>query len=155
MLQIEMRIGGNGRIINKIIGGTFYRRDTRDIIRDGAIKCINSNWLIGCGLATDRLVLSQQLGVHDTTYCHNIILEVLLQYGIIFGIIILLFLARHLIKTIKITKTDTCAKKCLIVMIALGILPLLMSSSYLQWTPFFILLGLCSSINKTAGDQAI
>lgn len=141
LLALESRIGGNGRIIYKLLSNSFGESEGRNITYAKALSLINDRLFFGYGMSSERIALQHALGEFEPTYAHNIILEVLLQYGVIIGLLILGWFARKLYTVRVKCKNDQYRMKCYIVLISIGFVPLFMSSSYLQWSAFFILAG--------------
>ena len=72
-------------------------------------------------------------------YPHNIILEVLVQYGIIIGILLIIWFA------VRIVVTYICEEEkrnALIILGCISIVHLMVSSSYLEEPMFFALMGM-------------
>lgn len=101
------------------------------------IDNILNNNLWGHGIFGDRYFL-------DGTYAHNIFLEVWLDFGIILGTLVLLFLIVFITKTF-LRSND---KKLFLLFFSLGFMPLLVSGSYLISIMFSILIGFLIMSNK-------
>ncbi|QOR66327.1 hypothetical protein IM538_21595 [Cytobacillus suaedae] len=93
---------------------------------------IYENPLLGIGIAGDRQVMG--------TYSHNIFIELLSGFGIIFGSLIILLIAWISLKGIfNKNKLDSNIS---IMLFSLGFIPLLVSGSYLTEFIFWIFLGI-------------
>lgn len=90
----------------------------------------------GKGLFSDRFFAE--------TYAHNIFLEMLIEWGIIVGSIIIILIVVLIIKGVFNKNKDYA--NLVIQWVAIGFVPLLVSSSYLTSFNFWILLGIL--VNK-------
>lgn len=98
-------------------------------------KCIENFNAFGHGLFYDRTMQIE-------SYAHNIFLEIILNYGLIIGIIIIFFIIFLLIK--GFVNSNLLEKKILLCLASTGFIMLLLSSSYLGQNPaFYALLGFC------------
>lgn len=95
----------------------------------------------GYGIGGDRMILCENINNAECTfqmakgyYAHNIFLEILQQFGFAFGIIILLVIITILIYMIK-------KKKLVIPYVFTVFIPLLLSSSWITYTPFWIFIS--------------
>lgn len=120
---------------------------TNDMLSDSSgrdtIYLILKNELInrpifGYGLFGDRLILNRFLG--KPTYSHNIILELIVSFGFLGGIIIIVTFTSLIISTgYKIWKNGLEEEKMFFLcMTTISVIPLFFSSSFLLW-PFFSL----------------
>ena len=92
--------------------------------------------LVGLGLAGDRLLVGG--------YVHNFFIEVLAHFGVVMGSILLVWFMVRLIMSVKNNTKHIHKYEMIIIWIALGLAPLMVSSSYLININFWILLGLMS-----------
>jgi len=94
LLQMD---SGLSRNIVKMISGDFFIDNARKDIWDTIIAQINRYPLSGQGLCADRYILQyNQFG----NYPHNFALELLVQYGYIFGGVFILYLILVVIRSI-------------------------------------------------------
>lgn len=94
---------------------------------------IMANPFWGLGLAGDRAVL-------EGTYAHNFLIEVVSNYGIIFGVLILAIILYFTVKSLATKSTDEY--NMIIIWISLGFVHLMVSSSYLIDLKFWIFSGI-------------
>lgn len=88
------------------------------------------------GLYYDRIVA-------DGSYAHNLFLELAIQYGILLGGSIIIWLCYHVIRSVFAASKDPTASIVLYSLIASGLMRLMFSSSYLLNEPgFWLLIGL-------------
>lgn len=134
-------IGINNRIITKILNNELLDSSGRDIIQDRVISAIKSNFFFGTGIMGDRVAAGG-------SYAHNIVLELLCQYGLIFGSALLLAIIGLLTKTFR--RCDSQYKKLLfMILVCSGFVKLLFSSSYIEDSSFAMLIGVSFNIIHT------
>lgn len=114
-------LGISSRTLNLLVGGEMSSAEGRDVIYAKALSLIKDNWITGLGIYGDR--------VHMGDYCHNIILELLLDYGAIFGSLIILTSLISLI--LLYLKLDGSNKNALIKYTIVLLAPFFSSGSYL------------------------
>lgn len=127
---VENVLGINSRTLSMLISGTIDSDSGRGDIAKIIIDNILNNNLWGHGIYGDRYFL-------NGTYAHNVFLEVWLDFGIILGTLVLLFLIVFITKTF-LRSND---KKLFLLFFSLGFMPLLVSGSYLGRIEFSILIG--------------
>ena len=81
----------------------------------------------------DCVILASAQGAEAIAgnYPHNIFLEILLQFGIVVGTVILVGLACLIWKSFS--KGTELERSYLCIMLMLGVMPLLVSGTYLEW----------------------
>ncbi|MGN1268607.1 MAG: O-antigen ligase family protein [Candidatus Aphodocola sp.] len=95
LINMVNSLGVNSRNLDLLINNQLsYSAHRTDEIWVNVLSSIKENWFLGYGLCYDR-VISGYLNV----YAHNLILEVWLSFGLIFGTLILLV---YFIKGLKI-----------------------------------------------------
>mgnify|MGYP000988201083 CR=1 FL=1 len=127
-----MLYGINSRTLFLLSRGGVYLSG-REIIFDAAVQTIYRNPLIGIGLFGDRYIL-------DGVYVHNIILEILLNFGVAFGGIIILIMNFLIIYKLIVKKHSEY--NIFIIWISLGFVKFFYSSSYLTDYSFWIFIGI-------------
>ena len=96
------------------------------------LRVLEENWFTGIGLFGDRLYLD--------VYCHNLFLEVLLNFGMIFGTIILLLFGWSIMSVYH--QAEIADKNVLLLYFMATVCPLLVSHSYLTDYNFGIFIGI-------------
>ncbi len=124
--------GLNSRSIILLLSGEVYLSG-RELIYEKIMSEIVKHPYFGLGIAGDRLVL-------NGTYSHNIFLEILLNYGVITGGIIILILLSMIVSIFFVKNMEIY--NLLIIWISLGFVSLFVSGSYLTDLGFWTLLGL-------------
>ena len=133
----------SSRTIYKLMSGTISSDTGRSKIQDVVIGLIKKYPVFGVGIGGERIVVNRE--IYNMTknmgscYPHNIILEVLVQYGIIIGILLIIWFA------VRIVVTYICEEEkrnALIILGCISIVHLMVSSSYLEEPMFFALMGM-------------
>lgn len=114
----------------------------RDEIFNVLLDEIRKYPIFGLGIFVDRRILYGR-----NEYAHNIFLEIILNFGIINGLI-LIFLLLFIILIPMFSRTNKY-KDLYIVWFSIGFVHLLISSSYLIDLKFWILLGLSLKFQKS------
>lgn len=127
-------LGLYSRTVNLMMSGGFTESEGREFIYGKALAELNNNLITGLGLYGDRASFG--------TYCHNIVLEILVNFGIIIGTLILFVSIFIILKVLFISKGDVY--NVAVVLVFYGILPHMFSGSYLQEPNFALLMGYCA-----------
>lgn len=141
-------IGLSGRVLESISGNSFFSTDTRDFIFAKVLLAISNNGLWeGSGFFADRELFDTANSYTDEIYAHNIFLEVILNFGIIIGIVFFILFFFFLIRSLIICK-DSKYSSFLFAFFCAGFVPLLFSGSYLYSSMLWLLVGLFSAYTK-------
>lgn len=139
-------IGITSRSLDMLLYGDFASDSGRSEIRTYFINKLIDHPFLGIGLFGDRLL-------EGVVYCHNIILEVLLDFGILLGGFLLVV---GLIKLVSLYfKSDKENRNRIIGYFCGLVLPFMTSDSYLISGGFAIFVGLCYLINKSQREILI
>lgn len=130
--NVAYRLHIDSRVIRLLESGEFLYESGRDAIRS---KIVSEYNFFGHGLYGDR-VLS------GGSYAHNFIVEIIAQFGYIFGIpilgIVFILIASGLFAR------DKKLRNMIIIFLSAGLFKLFFSGSYLNQEPsFYVLLGMC------------
>ena len=142
-------IGLNSRTLEMLLNSTITDDSSRGQILQNAMSQIG---FLGYGLWGDRVILN---GI----YPHNIIVEILIDYGWILGSGLLILMTTILIR--GFIKAGTSKSVVMCALFSSGIVRLLLSGSYLGQEPaFYVLISLCLSehgdtYNKTIAKTMI
>lgn len=137
-LKITNDLGIQSRTISMALSGDFSDDTGRENIQSKIIKNFS---VVGSGLYGDRSFVGSKL---EGSYAHNIFIEIISQFGYIFGVIIVLFIGYVVLRCL-LSKNNDFRLLC-IIFISSGLAKLLFSGSYLRQEPaFYILMGLCVS----------
>lgn len=128
----------SSRTIDMILSGDFTEETNRDLIAEKAILTIKDNPIIGYGMFGDRIPVGD--------HCHNIILEVICDFGVIIGSIFLIIFVYQLLKYFLRLKGGD--KDIYVMLVTFSVVPLLMSGSYLTSPQFALFIGFLLLIKK-------
>ena len=129
----------NSRILNTLINGSELDIG-RTKMWTKSIELIKSNWVIGLGIYSDRTAFN--------IYCHQILLEIYLDFGIIIGTIIILYLIKN-IYTMFFKCKNEYFKMIFIIFFSLSFIRLNLSSSFWQDINFWASIAIYISYRKT------
>ncbi len=146
LIQICHHYDINSRTLYKIRDGSIVDDTGRGKIQDVAIEQLKEQPLIGTGIGVERIKINELVMQKDmgSAYPHNFIIEIMVQYGYVIGSIILFYLLYLLIKSL--IKSNTIERELLIIIFSTEIIRLMVSSSYLRSSLFFLWLGLSINI---------
>ena len=139
--------GLSTRVLERLIDGNFLQDKARASLAEFSWRYILNHPVAGVGIARDRLLLANAMGERDPAmfegwYPHNIILEMLLQYGVFLGTALLGTLTVLVVKAV-LNGSEPAMGRVVLVFVGIGLWPLLVSGSYLISPLFFALIGLC------------
>lgn len=127
-------IGISSRTLAHFTSGEMFQYDSRESLNDISIDAIINN-PFGVGLWGDRIVLKG-----EGAYAHNIIVEMLLNWGVLLGFIIII---GFVVKFIQLyLHSNKINKNRLVVYLLVCIGPFMASNSYLISPEFGIFCGL-------------
>ena len=126
-------LGVYSRTLAMAVDGGMTESDGRNYIYNKSMDALWNNPILGVGVYGDRILLGG--------YCHNILLEILLDFGLFLGLPILLIFVYIGVNAIKISKG--VIRETAYILLFSGVLPLLLSGSYLQEPNFAIFIGYC------------
>ena len=139
------RIGFTSRTVNKLIagGGAFIESEGRRAIWSQAINNIGF-W--GKGLFGDRTVILDEYA--HPAYAHNFILEILVDFGWIIGLILVVFLCGLFIRAVRIAVSSESPVliKFTFAMISIIFAKHMISTSFLTSFDFWFYLGLAANL---------
>lgn len=126
----------SSKIIDSFINNNNHLDGGRVVLWKKSLTLINSN-LFGMGVYSDHYYLN--------VYVHNIILQIFMSYGVLIGLVIVLWL----IKTIYTMLFKSCGnnKSLFIIFFSLSFIRLMLSYSFWYDINFWIMLAIYS-INK-------
>ena len=133
LLIVADRLGINSRTVRMIQTAQFFDDSGRFAIIQ---KNMENFTFFGLGMYGDRFII----GNHFTSYAHNLFIELLTQYGYLFGIILITFILFLIGASVFIK--NRAFKLITISLLSTGFFKLQFSSSYLSIEPaFYALLG--------------
>lgn len=133
----------NSYFLENLQRGTLFKSDSRDQIYDVCRKYISTMGFEVNGLFFDRILLS---GL-DTPYPHNIVYEIMLQFGWLLGPIILFVLGFSIIKTFL--NVDKTLKKILFMFFVTLMGRFWLSGSYVDEYRFYVFMCIVYAMSQT------
>lgn len=132
----------NSSFISRLVYGGAYESSDRDIVWATALGLITQNYTFGLGMGNDRIFLSS---FQEFPYVHNIILEVLLNFGIFVGLGLMFLYSKTIVKYFK-NCTDIGYHYVVMALFCMHIIRLFFSGTYLENSfEVFFLLGVSMS----------
>ncbi len=118
----------------------------RDVIWKNAINELLNNPVIGMGIG----------GFHAKYgyYCHNVILDLYLSLGIIFGSVFIIVFIYKIRETYK-NNNNYDKQIFLIYILAIGILPLMFNNYFMAWKYFWIALYFIFNRSNNYGKESV
>ena len=135
-------IGLKSRTITLLLEGNIDSLSERDYIYNEVVEKMKVSPMWGYGLWADRVILK-----NTDTYCHNIVLEILLNWGVILGTIILiciLFSVMYLY-----IRSNSEGRNIIVKYFCALIIPFMASQSYLVDYKFSVFIAILFLHNKS------
>ena len=142
----------NSRTIASMFSDSFFSSLSRKAIYQYLFELIKENALLGIGLCGDRYYMPFVFRSNNIEYAHNLFIEIVLDYGLILGSIIIIYILKQIFSGFFFNKKIDYEDKCFIaILFAISFVQLLVSRSYLSEISFFILLAYSTSFRE--GNQ--
>ncbi len=139
-------LGISSRTLNMFVEGTIDQDSGRGFLTSITVEAILEHPFFGLGIFSDRVLLE---GIQP--YCHNLFLELFVNWGIPLSIVFLFLLLRRIIKTYLLIKYKQ-QRMLLVLFFVSSFIPLMLSNSYLIdpviWSFFGLLLFYNRNISK-------
>lgn len=126
-----------------------------DAIAQQSLKLINDRPIFGYGLLSDRYYLSRAVGfnyVEKGLYPHNMLLELILQFGIPAGVFIFLCVIFIYLKLVRVSLTDYSQLFTALIATA-TLVRLMFTGSWVNETGLFLWIGLYAAFKKKYHSQ--
>ena len=150
-ISILDKLGVNSAVVTEIWSGSTTSDRYRESIYKYVWEYSKEHLFWGSGIGYDRVLISQNTLVSLQSkfgnYAHNIFLEFMMQFGLIPGIFISFFNIWYIIKGF-IQECDNEQRMVLIILCTIGIIPLMVSSTYIGHSYYFALLGYLSACKR-------
>lgn len=135
------KIGFSSRTVNKLLAGTdaFVESEGRKTIWDQAMNNIG---IIGKGLFGDRTVLVDEYS--RSVYAHNFALEILIDFGLLIGSILLLIMLVIIVRVFILSLKSQSLLRINLLFVAISILLVkhMLSASFLTSFDFWFYMGM-------------
>mgnify|MGYP000952176011 CR=1 FL=1 len=152
MLNILGKYGLTSRTLVKLYEGTITSSTGRDDIIKVVLDLIFKH-PFGVGVGVERISIFHEIyykkGILDnlsSSYPHNFFLEIIVQFGIFIGSLIIIYVLYIIFKAM--IKGNEEERDIVIIFFSIGFIHLLVSSTYLQSQYLFYLLGISVNICK-------
>ncbi|MCI6412670.1 MULTISPECIES: O-antigen ligase family protein [Butyricimonas] len=132
-------IGVQSRTLSLLLSDNITYTSGRDYIYDKVMEEFWNNPIVGMGLWGDRVILA---GI----YCHNIILELYLNWGIVIGSILFIYFVYKLVHVYMLS--DKNRRNILVKYFMTMVIPLMASGSYLTSYNFGTFIGILVLIHR-------
>lgn len=141
--------GIDSRTIEKLLNGNLFKSNDRMMIYEYLMTIIFKNPIFGTGICGDRYVLPLRFSGTDATYAHNLFIELMVDYGLIFGSLLIIILFYLIIKFL-FKESNIDKKAFFYVFFIVGFIQLMISRSWITESNFFIFFAilLTYSTNK-------
>ena len=138
--KLLFKYGIQSRTLYLLMSDNIDFSTGRSEIFTSTISYITQRPLLGYGIAGDRVFL-------NGTYPHNIFLEILAQFGVAFGGLIIAIFVIYWIKGLFFNKSKA-EHHLAIVFAGIGLISLFYSGSYLNSSNYWLFMAICiSSVN--------
>lgn len=151
LYNIYVNLNMSTRILDRFKDNSFFTDNARMDLIKTSIEAIKQNFVIGMGAINDRQYLNDRVKLADYaigSYPHNIVLEILMNYGVFIGTAILSAFSLMFYKIYNIGRSNDAIMNSFLTFVTIGLIPLFVSSSYIDDINFYVLLGFGSSILK-------
>lgn len=132
--QCFEEIGFSTRIFDMFIEGELSYSSGRDKLSEQIVAAIGEKPILGYGIFGDRVITGG-------SYVHNIVLELLCDFGIFIGTAVMIALIVLIIKALKCSKDGTVFY-FILMLISLVFTKLMLSGSYLTEQYLYFLIGI-------------
>lgn len=129
--------GFSTRVFDLAMASELADANGRDTIATFFTGKIREGGFLGYGIFGDRSLLNDPEG-----YPHNLVLEILIDFGVPLGALILIVVAILFFAAFKSCKS-TVSKSLFFVLFTVGFVTFFFSDSYLENPMFFLLVGYC------------
>ncbi len=143
-------LGIQSRTMDSLVSGSFSSANGRDKIYQIAVDLIKSGGPMGYGFYGDRPHIGPRF---RWGYCHNIALEILVQFGYILGVMLLLILIYNIVKFF--IRCNSKNSQIIFVTIFISTLRLLVSNSFWYEPWFWALIAMFGMFNIRGRDKII
>lgn len=139
ILNFMESAGLESRTLEKLLTGDITNDSERNTIWAILISRILDNFPFGAGIGADRLILKKTM--RDGLYAHNFIIEILLNYGILLGALVVGWILKMCYDTLFKIK-DTAWSQLITPFLIPSVITLLTSTSIYQYSFFWVAAGL-------------
>lgn len=136
-------MGFANRTLQLLLEGKLLSDSGRGEFQGVIMQAVVDKPFLGNGIGMDRVIID--------TYPHNLFLEILFDFGIVFGGLICVALVFFCIYVIC-HRMEVYERACVNILFSVGVIPLFVSGTYLDFINFWIFLGVSiSAVRKERG----
>lgn len=132
-IEILSELGITSRTLSLLLSGNIDKDSGRTVIYHDCLERLMSSPIMGLGLFGDRVIL-------NGTYCHNIFLEMAINFGLPLSIFLILGLLIWIV--IRYFQFNAINKTFFMMIVLAVLLKLFVSNSYLESYDFALLIGM-------------
>lgn len=145
--------GYSTRVIDLLTSKSLIVDRERNMLFTASMKLIEEHFVLGTGVINDRFELSKLVYIGSAsgvigTYPHNIIIEVLIQFGCFVGTALI---GWFIYVTKKALREINQRRSLVVLLLAMALPSLLYSGSYIQEPLFYMLLGVLMTQKRNTG----
>ncbi len=144
LINILDTLGLNTRALMMLVDSDFLDDNGRSELYVFIMEKIRVSGFFGYGICGDRLLLRYL----NNPYPHNILTEILIQFGVPLGSLLITALVIIMYKAFR-KCDDSCSRAFFFILFVTGFLSLFISDSYLRKPFFFLFLGYCINRIRT------
>ncbi len=145
------------RVLNMVMDESLTEDEARGMFAMACLKHVFDNPFLGTLPINDRVFLwnifHSDKGV-AAMYPHNFFVEILTQFGLFGGLVLIFLFLRVIYKCLK-NPINMESKKILLVFIGAYFFPLLFSGSYISSKGFYILMAVCIVMLKMSKTKKL
>ena len=140
--QLAVSANFSSRIFDKLLMGKLYESG-RSQIYEAAWKVVERHPFFGAGIGKDRIEIAKIIRSDAPigTYPHNFMLELLVQFGIVAGVVLIICFVIFEIRAYRASHAEKVEHDLFWIMLMVGFVPLLASSSYFTYPMFYAMLA--------------
>lgn len=148
--ELMTSMNSSVRVLDMIMDESLTEDEARGMYATACLKHVFDNPFLGTLPINDRVFLwnifHSDRGI-ASMYPHNFFVEILTQFGLFLGLLLICLFLRIIYKCLK-DPINMDSKKILLVFIGAYFFPLLFSGSYISSKGFYILMAVCIVILK-------
>lgn len=144
-VQLLDQFNVSSRTIDLIIDNELFESSGRDSLFNRALIVISNNLMTGTGMAGDRATVG--------AYTHNLFTELLVEYGVLLGGLLIGILLYYLVKSLFAKRKNELYYIFVAVFFTTGFMKLQFSGSYSIEPMFFMMLALAYRLQKIHPPQ--
>lgn len=134
--KVYSYFGISSRTLSYLNQDIIFESSGRDVFAIESMSVLSDNLFDGVGMFGDRVFLKG-------FYSHNVLIEIMVNYGIVLGGVIICTIIWYMLTVIQSPNKDHLNFICLVTICSSGFMKLMLSSSYNMEPMFFVMIVLC------------